>query len=952
MPRSAATAAFLCRRFGGALCCAMALICISPGLAQNTFLPELEGRPPSPPLPVDPALSQGSLPNGVRYIIRRHATPADQVVLRLRIGAGVVQEEDNQIGAAVVLAHVLQSSLERSSLGKAIDSLTNIIPVESRPDPMHIGADTTEFTVLLPIADEDAVFGTLSALARHLDTTVVSNATVEAARPALLEEARRGCPLQMRILSAMLPQLAPGWRPAERTTCLDEHVLCELGAPVLADFHRRWYSAGNITIIAVGDMPPASLARLIAMTMGGLPAKQRPSQPDLALRTLTGPRAAVVSDPAPVEAVAELVMLEPGDQTVRDESALRDALIDEAAARAVDRRLRDLMDAGDARFKSAGAWIGPIRGQLRATFLTTTGPADEWRALAAQALDAAARIRATDFTDHEAFAAAGDVIAAADQDASREGAMTSLALVDRIGTMLTKRQPLMAPLQRAELARRLLDNLMPQELTERVARRLDPRRMSLALVLPSSVEAPTPDQAAQLLDAVPAPPAPAPSAAGPETLLSSDPPPGQVERIAIQPAAQVTTIDLSSHIRVHHRATAARPGEVIVVLSIAGGSGEESPTDRGLASAAASIWDAPAARSRSGLSIRRAIADLPVTLEASLLPDRLEVRLTTTADALEPAMQLLHLLLSEPLIEEPAFERWKFAAARDAQARALSPSRAADQALASLFFPGDDPRRGGLEPAVIASLTPAAAQAWLDDRVSRAPIEAAIVGEVPRDRVLDLAARYLGSIPPRQPLTPGQGLCTPAVHAPLASPEPRRVASQAGGPALVLIAVAAPITDDAPRAAARAVAARIVAQRLAARRTPGVLTFEVRRVGDDALSGPGILYAAALVDDAAVADAERAIEAAMDSLSANPPTSDELAIAKSQADDEARARAASPLRWAQHLSGLSVRGGAIDDLVLGPRRVVAVSAQEVAAALTDSQTKRPMPRLRVRVQPQ
>lgn len=923
----------------------------APAVAQNTFLPELGDRPPSPPLPVDPALSQGSLPNGVRYIIRRHATPDDQVVLRLRIGAGAVQEEDNQIGASLVLARVLQSLLDRSPLGKAIDSLVEALPVESRPDRVRVASDTTEFTVALPIADEDAVFGTLSALAAHLDTRAVTDEALEAARPALLEEARRGCPLKARILGAVLPQLAPGWRPAERTTCLDEARLCDLTGPTIADFHRRWYSAGNVTVIAVGDMPPAALARLIAQTFGHLPQKQRPTQPDLALRTLSGPRAAVVSDPAPVEAVAELVLLEPGDQSVRDESSLRDALIDEAAARAVDRRLRDLMDAGDARFKSAGAWIGPIRGQLRATFLTTTGPAEEWRTLVVQALDAAARIRATDFTDHEAAAAAGDVIAAADQDAARESAMTSQAIVERIAAMLTKRQPLLASLQRAELARRLLEDLATQELTERVARRLDPRRMSLALVLPTSVAAPTADEAALLLDAVPAPPAPTPSTLGPETLLPTDPPPGRVERIEIHPSSQVTTADLSSAVRVHHRSTASRPGEVVVVLSIAGGSGEESPAERGLASAAASLWDAPAARSRSGISIRRATAELPISIEASMLPDRLEVRLSTTADALETAMQLLHLLLSEPLIEPPAFDRWKFAALRDAQARARSASRAADQALASLLFPGDDPRRGGLDAHVITSLTPDAAQKWLDERVSRAPVEAAIVGEVTREQALDLAARYLGSIPPRLALTPGQGLCAPAMHAPVASPEPRLVTADAGGPALVLIAVPGPPSDDAARAAARDVAARVVAQRLTASRSPGVLNFEVRRVGDEALSGPGIVYAAALVDAARVNEAQRAIDAAMDSLVSAPPTGDEMAIVRAQAEDDARSRAASPLRWAQHLAGLSVTGASIDDLSQGARRVAEVTAAEASRALLDTATGAALPRLRVRVEP-
>src|ERR1700739_5026709 len=80
-------------------------------------------KPPSPPAPArkrkpghgpqarshlkpDPGMRFGALPNGMRYVIMRNATPPGQASLRLRFAAGSLMETDDQQGLAHFLEHM------------------------------------------------------------------------------------------------------------------------------------------------------------------------------------------------------------------------------------------------------------------------------------------------------------------------------------------------------------------------------------------------------------------------------------------------------------------------------------------------------------------------------------------------------------------------------------------------------------------------------------------------------------------------------------------------------------------------------------------------------------------------------------------------------------------------------------------------------------------------------
>src|SRR5262245_66357969 len=61
---------------------------------------------PSDPMPVDAAISQGTLPNGLRYYVRANARPEKRAELRLVVKAGSILEDDDQQGLAHFVEHM------------------------------------------------------------------------------------------------------------------------------------------------------------------------------------------------------------------------------------------------------------------------------------------------------------------------------------------------------------------------------------------------------------------------------------------------------------------------------------------------------------------------------------------------------------------------------------------------------------------------------------------------------------------------------------------------------------------------------------------------------------------------------------------------------------------------------------------------------------------------------
>src|SRR5215218_9694298 len=72
-------------------------------------------------LKMDPAALFGTLPNGMRYVVRANKEPKDRASLRLLVEAGAVHEKDDQQGLAHFLEHMAFNGSQHYPPGTLIE---------------------------------------------------------------------------------------------------------------------------------------------------------------------------------------------------------------------------------------------------------------------------------------------------------------------------------------------------------------------------------------------------------------------------------------------------------------------------------------------------------------------------------------------------------------------------------------------------------------------------------------------------------------------------------------------------------------------------------------------------------------------------------------------------------------------------------------------------------------
>ena len=102
----------------------MCLCAVAPASAQ---------APADSTLPVDPAVTVGTLPNGLRYYIRVNHRPAKRAELRLVVNAGSVIEDPDQRGLAHFAEHMAFNGTTHFKKQELIDYIESI--------GMRFGAD-------------------------------------------------------------------------------------------------------------------------------------------------------------------------------------------------------------------------------------------------------------------------------------------------------------------------------------------------------------------------------------------------------------------------------------------------------------------------------------------------------------------------------------------------------------------------------------------------------------------------------------------------------------------------------------------------------------------------------------------------------------------------------------------------------------------------------------------
>ncbi len=349
----------------------LAVAIAAPALAQSTSTataPAASALPLTAPIPVDPKVRIGTLPNGIRYYIRQNPKPEKRAELRLVVNAGSILETDQQLGLAHFIEHMAfngTTHFAKNDLVKYLES----IGVRFGAD-LNASTDFDETVYILPIPTDtarivDQAFTILEdwAHGQLLDSTEVVNE-----RGVVREEWRLGKGAGDRMLHEWLPIALHGSRYAERLPIGNEQSIMTATPSRLRAFYKAWYRPDLEAVIAVGDFDPAVIEAEIKKHFAGIPrAVNAPVRTVSPVPGNAAPLIAIASDKEATGSDVELSYKMPVEQ-VKTVGDYRRDIMERLYLAMFNARLEEIMQKPNAPFLGAGSSKGTFIGRSTDAF--------------------------------------------------------------------------------------------------------------------------------------------------------------------------------------------------------------------------------------------------------------------------------------------------------------------------------------------------------------------------------------------------------------------------------------------------------------------------------------------------------------------------------------------------------------------------------------------------------
>jgi zinc protease len=238
----------------------LSLVAVTGGSAQDL----------SAPLPLDPAVRSGTLPNGLRYLIRQNGRPEKRAMLRLAVKAGSMDEADDQRGLAHVLEHMAFNGSTHFKPGELVSYLESI---GARFGP-HVNAytsfDETVYMLDVPTDRPGTLTRGFEALSDFAGGITLDAAEIDRERGVVIEEWRGRLGAGTRMQEPQLKSLFGDSRYVNRLPIGTPEVLKSFPADRIRQFYRDHYRPGRMAVIVVGDIDPAEIERLVTRHFSSL----------------------------------------------------------------------------------------------------------------------------------------------------------------------------------------------------------------------------------------------------------------------------------------------------------------------------------------------------------------------------------------------------------------------------------------------------------------------------------------------------------------------------------------------------------------------------------------------------------------------------------------------------------------------------------------------------------
>jgi zinc protease len=726
------------------------LVTVSPAVRAQQTAPAPQRFSPQDTIPFDAAVKTGTLPNGLKYYVRKNARPANRVLLRLAVKTGSLDEADDQQGLAHMLEHMAFNGSTHFKPGELVSYFES---TGARLGP-HVNAYTsfeeTVYMLDLPSDKTEIVEKGLTAMADFAGGLTLDPKEIDKERGVVIEEWRGGLGAGSRVRDKQIPVLYYHSHYAERLPIGKPDILRTFKPQRLRSFYDTFYRPDRMAVVAVGDMEPEKLEAAVRAAFHDVTARS-PSAPnrnaDVPLHKET--LFSIVTDPEVTRSSVSIMSKRPRPDASRVADYRRD-LVQRFFSQMLNDRFDELTRRPDAKFLGAGMYSGNLSPTVETVSLgvdVQDGKIPD--GLTAVAIEAK-RAREHGFGDAELDRAKKWMLASYERAYNERDKTESGSFAQEYLNHFLEEEPSPGIDYEYRLVQQLLPGISAAEVSA-TARTLlaDESRVVLALTpQKAGVPVPTEEQLrAAMTSAEAAAVTPWHDTTSTRDLIEHVPEPAAVTARRQLSDVDVTVVRFANGIEAWLRPTDFKNDQVVFTMYAKGGSSLAAPQDYPEASLAPAYIGLSGAAGLKALDLQKMLAGKIANASPFISLSTHGFSGSAAPAHLETALQLLYARFTQPGDDPEAFELIKRQLTANVVNRLDNPGVVFGDKVEEVNSSGHYTTRP-LTVDRINQLDRAKMVSFYRDRVANASdFTFFMVGAFKVEEAIPLLARYIGTLP-------------------------------------------------------------------------------------------------------------------------------------------------------------------------------------------------------------
>ncbi len=724
-------------------------VAVSPAAQADDSIPQAFDGAAN--FPIDPNVRIDTLDNGLRYYIRRNTEPENRAELYLAVDAGSILEDDDQLGLAHFVEHMLFNGTRRFPDERLIEFLEST-GMRFGPDVnAYTSFDETVYTLTIPTDSAELVQDAFDVLEDWAAYATLSDSMIQLERGVVMEEWRMSDQnAQGRIRDELIPVMLHGSRYADRLPIGEPEIIQDAPPETIRAFYERWYRPDLMALIAVGDFDPDRFEALIHEHFAELPGVGAPTErPTFDVPGHQETLYKVITDPEYPYATVSIYYKTEADQ-VESVDDYRERLIGRLFNNIVNARLDEIARRADAPFLGAsvfkGAFVRP------AEFYGASAQVDEDSVLVGleAVLTEAARVRQHGFTESELERQKQETLRAYRRAYEERETTRSSAFAQEYVSHYLEHEPIPGIEQEYQTIQTLLPTIAVEDVNELAADLLDDGNRAIVAILPDKegLAPPLESELQRVLEAVQEKDVePYVDELRDQPLVSDVPPPAEIiNRRAIDEIG-VTEITLANGVTVVMKPTDFKEDEVRMTAFSPGGSSLVDHENAFEAEIAPHVVTRSGVGAFSRTELEKYLAGKVVSVSPYV--DELEEGFGASAspDDLETLLQLVYLYVTEPRADADALSSFQNQMRSSLVNRSANPIAVWQDSLQAALY-GNHVRRRAPTVEMVDQLALGDALKHYRERFADAgDFTFIFAGNFDTDSLTSLAQRYLGGLP-------------------------------------------------------------------------------------------------------------------------------------------------------------------------------------------------------------